>query len=107
MFQVQAFLVADRVGAVLVLTVTTPDPSREHEARSVAREVAATMRLVEVEAQPASRPQPRGLRRYTVFERHPGVLIVIGLLAGCSTLRRRRSPVTRRPTWCCEAWLLR
>ena len=52
-FQAQATLVSAAEGMVLVLTVTTPDPSREDQARAVAREVAATVKIVAVEAQSA------------------------------------------------------
>ncbi len=52
-FQVQVHLVSSTAGLVLVLTVTTPDPAREEQARAVACEVAATVRVIEVSSEVA------------------------------------------------------
>ncbi len=52
-FQVQVHLVSSGSGLVLVLTVTTPDPAREEQARVVAREVATTVRVIEVDSEVA------------------------------------------------------
>ncbi len=51
--QIQVFLVSEAADLTLVLTVATLDPSRHDEARAVAREVATSIKVLEVEAQPA------------------------------------------------------
>lgn len=49
MFGVQAFVVPP-FGGVATLTVTTPVPAWEDEARTVARDVAGTLAFVPLEA---------------------------------------------------------
>ncbi len=52
-FQVQVHLVSSGSGLVLALTVTTPDPAREEQALVVAREVASTVRVIDVDSEVA------------------------------------------------------